>query len=1048
MRFDYIEKRFANLFSKYSLIVVKYPYLFIIFPLILTGLLGSGIKNHPEAFVKDDLDLYTPTDAKARSELKQLDDLFHIDDHDPFYATRRYDIKRAGYIIVTGEKEESDILNPLVMQASMQLWSIIQSLTIEDKESHKRINYPSICVKFPMPQEFTNAIANFINPNVTSPETICVSNPLVEAFKYFLLSDQIFANRTFDDITLENLGDSISLDAIGMTHLLGGIIYDDQKRIAGAKAILLPYALRHSTPEEDELAEKWELKLADFLLSYNSPIIKTSWWTYETLSSESSRDRDHLIRMLVPCFLAVTLYTIFSCCVTSWIRSRPWLALGGVISAALAIISGVGLLLHCKYKMTSVAYSMPFIIFSVGVDNIFIVLSAWRATNYDSSLEERMSETFSDAAVSITVTSLTNFISFCVGCLTPFPSIQMFCVYAVVAVFFTYVYQLTFFAGIMVLTSRREVNERNCLTFMKVSKKEKKNNCKKVIESFPKDSRYINFDEKSYKNNNYSITSSISEDSYTKSFYNNHPLSRFFRTTYCDILLHPLVKALVLLVFVFYLVIAVYGCLNIKMGLEPNDLLPENSYGKRTLRMAEKYFSDYGSSLHVWMYNLSHYDFGRKKIWNTLEREIELYEHTEFTGSSDSWLRIFLEFIKNSGLLITDENFVYLLKNVFLSQPTYHKYQRDVVFDPSGEYLEASRVPISLRYVGTSNQSRAMHFFRRLAATSELPTGVYADFFQFAEQYNAVLPGTLSSIAIAGGAVIFVSLIFIPVPVASLWVSFCIISINVGILGFMTFWSVRLDFISMVTIVMSIGFCVDFAAHLSYNYSKGKNLSPSKRIRNALYCVGTPIIQSATSTILGVSFMYFTESYIFKSFFKTIVLVIVLGALHGLVILPVLFTVFHCEKSHIKDSATEETASTNTGDINIQFDSLNKSMQPRIPRIQYPDKIKPFYVSNDKISISTPDYVDNNFNLRNYPFSPPLMTSFNFQNTFLQQSLDRNGNVKNVYDYQESYTISNKRLEDSLPKKDYDIEIEDDDDLDNNIYMNPSLDYENVDDYQ
>uniref|UniRef100_A0A0N4ZGA0 SSD domain-containing protein n=1 Tax=Parastrongyloides trichosuri TaxID=131310 RepID=A0A0N4ZGA0_PARTI len=1037
MRFDYIEKRFAKLFANYSLIVVKYPYPFIILPILLTIFLGSGIRNHPEAFVKDDLELYTPTDAKARSELKQLDELFHIDDHDPFYATRRYDIKRAGYIIVTGDKEDSDILNPMVMQASMQLWSLIQSLTVEEKDSHKRINYPSICVKFPMPPEFGSAIANFINPNVTSPETICVSNPLVEAFKYFLLSDQIFANRSFDDFTLENLGDSISLDAIGMTHLLGGIIYDDQKRISGAKAILLPYALRHSTPEEDLLAEKWELKLADFLLSYNSPVIKTSWWTYETLSSESSRDRDHLINMLVPCFVVVTCYTILSCCVTSWIRSRPWLALGGVISAALAIISGVGLLLHCKYNMTSVAYSMPFIIFSVGVDNIFIVLSAWRATNYDDTLEQRMSATFSDAAVSITVTSLTNFISFCVGCLTPFPSIQMFCVYAVAAVFFTYIYQLTFFAGIMVLTSRREVNERNCLTFIKVKRK-------KIQEPYEKTSKFIDFNGNSYNIKNYSECTSIDEDSFNKSFYRNHPLSRFFRTTYCDILLHPLIKTTILFLFVCYLILAIYGCFNIKMGLEPNDLLPENSYGKRTLKMAEKYFSDYGSSLHVWMYNLSHVDFGRNKIWNVLEKEIELYEHTEFTGSSDSWLRMFLEFVKNSGLLITDENFVYLLKNVFLSQPTYHKYQRDVIFDPSGEYLEASRVPVHLQYVGTSNQSKAMYLFRRLAETSEVPSGVYADFFQFAEQYNAVLPGTLTSIAMAGIAVIFVSLIFIPVPIASLWVSFCIISINIGILGFMTFWSVRLDFISMVTIVMSIGFCVDFAAHLSYNYSKGENISPNKRIRTALYCVGTPIIQSATSTILGVSFMAFTESYIFKSFFKTIVLVIVLGALHGLVILPVLFTVFHCERKVIRDSRTEETSSTHTGDVNIRFDSFNESTPPRIPRIQYPDKSKPYYISSNKLNTLPTDHLDFTYNNKNYPFSPPPITNYTFHSSFPQKNQDSKNN--NIYDYHESYKNSDERLNNILPKKDYDIEIEDDDDddLDNNIYMNPSMDYENI----
>ncbi|KHN78107.1 Patched domain-containing protein 3 [Toxocara canis] len=109
----------------------------------------------------------------------------------------------------------------------------------------------------------------------------------------------------------------------------------------------------------------------------------------------------------------------------------------------------------------------------------------------------------------------------------------------------------------------------------------------------------------------------------------------------------------------------------------------------------------------------------------------------------------------------------------------------------------------------------------------------------------------------------------------------------------------------MVTIVMSIGFCVDFSSHLAYNFAKGSDLTASERMRNALYAVGTPILQSASSTILGVSFMASAESYVFRSFLKTIVLVITLGAFHGLVILPVLLTLFYsgdesaeCERVH------------------------------------------------------------------------------------------------------------------------------------------------------
>ena len=123
------------------------------------------------------------------------------------------------------------------------------------------------------------------------------------------------------------------------------------------------------------------------------------------------------------------------------------------------------------------------------------------------------------------------------------------------------------------------------------------------------------------------------------------------------------------------------------------------------------------------------------------------------------------------------------------------------------------------------------------------------------------MPATISSIAVAGLAVVLVSLLFIPESLAALWVSFSIVSINLGILGLMPFCSIRLDFVSMVTIVMSIGFCVDFCAHLAHSFARNEG-SSIQRIRNSLYVVGTPIMQSASSTVLGISFLATTESYI------------------------------------------------------------------------------------------------------------------------------------------------------------------------------------------
>ena len=56
----------------------------------------------------------------------------------------------------------------------------------------------------------------------------------------------------------------------------------------------------------------------------------------------------------------------------------------------------------------------------VGVDNMFILISAWRRTDVEGLLsldmkkrvEVRMSETMKEAALSITITSLTNILAF------------------------------------------------------------------------------------------------------------------------------------------------------------------------------------------------------------------------------------------------------------------------------------------------------------------------------------------------------------------------------------------------------------------------------------------------------------------------------------------------------------------------------------------------------------------------------------------------------------------------------------------------------------
>ena len=152
---------------------------------------------------------------------------------------------------------------------------------------------------------------------------------------------------------------------------------------------------------------------------------------------------------------------------------------------------------------------------------------------------------------------------------------------------------------------------------------------------------------------------------------------------------------------------------------------------------------------------------------------------------------------------------------------------------------------------------------------------------------------------------LLVCLILIPHPLGALWVMLSILSVVVGVVGMMSFWDVNLDSVAMVCLLICVGFSMDYSAHVVYAFVIAIGKDSNARMRSALFKLGLPILQGAVSTILGVSPLGTANAYTLRTFFKIIFLVIILGALHGLLLLPVIMSIFgpHSKK---KDSAGEE----------------------------------------------------------------------------------------------------------------------------------------------
>jgi len=201
-----------------------------------------------------------------------------------------------------------------------------------------------------------------------------------------------------------------------------------------------------------------------------------------------------------------------------------------------------------------------------------------------------------------------------------------------------------------------------------------------------------------------------------------------------------------------------------------------------------------------------------------------------------------------------------------------------------------------------NDEAQVVRELREICENSKYNVTVFHPYFIYFDQFLIVLPTTIQCVLIAALVMMVVSLIFIPNPICSLWVAFSIISIELGVLGFMTLWGVNLDSISMINLIMCIGFSVDFSAHISYHYLDSEG-PPDEKVKNSLYGLGLPIVQGAISTILGVIGLMLAPSYIFITFFKMVFLVILLGAVHGIFLLPVLLSIFgpgSCSKNEKK----------------------------------------------------------------------------------------------------------------------------------------------------
>lgn len=164
----------------------------------------------------------------------------------------------------------------------------------------------------------------------------------------------------------------------------------------------------------------------------------------------------------------------------SWIEFRIYLGIAGLACVGFAYATTTGLCSLIDVPYGPVHNSLPFLLMGLGVDDVFVMMACWRKieeTHTHETIPRRMGLMLQKAGVSITVTSLTDIVAFFVGASTVLPSLQSFCIYAAIGVFFTYVFVTTFFVAIFTLDQRRIAARRNGVIPFIVHKPEQTEYC-------------------------------------------------------------------------------------------------------------------------------------------------------------------------------------------------------------------------------------------------------------------------------------------------------------------------------------------------------------------------------------------------------------------------------------------------------------------------------------------------------------------------------------------------------------------------------------------
>lgn len=101
--------------------------------------------------------------------------------------------------------------------------------------------------------------------------------------------------------------------------------------------------------------------------------ISVARFASRTLDIELERNTKSIVPFFSSTFAIMAIFSVLTCMMTDWVRSKPWLGLLGNVSAGMATMAAFGLAMYLDFEFIGINLAAPFLMIGQTLRTLFLV---------------------------------------------------------------------------------------------------------------------------------------------------------------------------------------------------------------------------------------------------------------------------------------------------------------------------------------------------------------------------------------------------------------------------------------------------------------------------------------------------------------------------------------------------------------------------------------------------------------------------------------------------------------------------------------------------